>query len=75
MKGLPVVSGNKVIRALQKKGFLVVHQRGSHVKLKKTEGDKVYIAIVPMHRELAKGTLKSILRQANLTVEELNELL
>jgi predicted RNA binding protein YcfA (HicA-like mRNA interferase family) len=75
MKRLPVVSGNKVVKALQKNGFLVVHQRGSHVKLKKTEGDKVYIAIVPMHRELAKGTLKSILRQANLTLEELYELL
>lgn len=75
MKRLPVVSGNKVVKALQKNGFLVVHQRGSHVKLKKTEGDKVYIAIVPMHRELAKGTLKSILRQANITLEELCELL
>lgn len=75
MKRLPVVSGNKVIKALQQKGFLAVHQRGSHVKLKKVEGDKVYIAIVPMHRELAKGTLKSILRQANLTLEELYELL
>ncbi len=75
MKRLPVVSGNKVVKALQQKGFLVVHQRGSHVKLKKTEGDKVYIVIVPMHRELAKGTLKSILRQANLTLEELYELL
>ncbi len=75
MKRLPVVSGNKVVKALQQKGFLVVHQRGSHVKLKKTEGDKVYIAIVPMHREIARGTLKSILRQANLTLEELYELL
>jgi predicted RNA binding protein YcfA (HicA-like mRNA interferase family) len=75
MKRLPVVSGNKVVKALQKNGFLVVHQRGSHVKLKKTEGEKVYITIVPMHRELAKGTLKSILRQANLTLEELYELL
>ncbi|MGH9910618.1 MAG: type II toxin-antitoxin system HicA family toxin [Nitrososphaerales archaeon] len=75
MKRLPVVSGNKVVKALQKKGFLIVHQRGSHVKLKKTEGKNVCIAIVPMHGELAKGTLKSILRQANLTLEELYELL
>jgi len=75
MKRLPVVSGNKVVKALQKKEFLVVHQRGSHVKLKKTEGDTIYIAIVPMHAELAKGTLKSILRQANLTLEEFYELL
>lgn len=52
-----------------------MHQRGSHVKLKKIEDGKVYIVIVPMHRELAKGTLKSILRQANLTIEEILELL
>lgn len=75
MKRLLVVSGSKVVKALQKKGFLVVHQKGSHVKLKKSEGDKVYIAIVPMHKEIAKGTLKSILRQANITPEELYELL
>ena len=71
MKKLPVVSGSKVVRALQKKGFLIVHQRGSHVKLKKIEDNQIYIVIVPMHRELAKGTLRSILRQANLTPEEL----
>lgn len=75
MKRLSVVSGNRVVKALQRKGFLVVHQRGSHIKLKKTEGNKVYIAIVPIHRELAKGTLKSILRHASLTLEELHELL
>ena len=59
---LPVVSGRKVIKALTKAGFRVAGKRGSHVKLKKKVNDKVFVVIVPDHAELAKGTLKSILR-------------
>ena len=65
---LPVVSGRAVVRALTKAGFAEVSQRGSHIKLRNGEGRTV---IVPMHRELARGTLRSILRQADLTVEAL----
>ncbi|MCP8315381.1 MAG: type II toxin-antitoxin system HicA family toxin [archaeon] len=75
MRKLPVVSGRKIIKALKKKNFSVVSQKGSHVRLKKIEVGKVFIVIVPMHSELAKGTLKSILRQANITLDELIELL
>lgn len=75
MRKLPVVSGRKIIKALKKKNFSVVSQRGSHVRLKKIDASRVFIVIVPMHAELAKGTLKSILRQANITLEELLELL
>ncbi|MCP8308376.1 MAG: type II toxin-antitoxin system HicA family toxin [archaeon] len=75
MRKLPVVSGRKIIKALKKKNFSVVSQKGSHVRLKKIEVGKVFIVIVPMHSELAKGTLKSILRQANITLDELLELL
>ena len=63
---LPVVSGADVIAALTKGGFTRVSQRGSHVKVRK--GDRG--AIVPMHRELAQGTLGSVLRQAGLSREE-----
>jgi predicted RNA binding protein YcfA (HicA-like mRNA interferase family) len=49
-----------------------VSQRGSHLKLRDPAGKTV---IVPMHRELARGTLRSILRQADLTVEAFVELL
>ena len=59
-------------RALERAGFTVVHQRGSHVKMRHADGRT---AIIPMHPELAPGTLRSILRQAKLTVEELLELL
>lgn len=65
--GLPVVSGRQTIRALQKLGFQEISQRGSHVKLR-SEGGRT--AIVPLHDELARGTLRSILRQAGISVEE-----
>lgn len=64
---LPVVSGPEVVRALGKAGFGEISQRGSHRKLRHVDGRTV---IVPLHRELAPGTLRSILRQADLSVEE-----
>ena len=63
---LPVVSGQQTIKALESLGFEQVSQRGSHVKLR---GDGRTV-IVPLHSELARGTLRSILRQADLTTEE-----
>jgi predicted RNA binding protein YcfA (HicA-like mRNA interferase family) len=68
----PRVSGADVCRALGRVGFVRVGQRGSHVKLRNDSGRTV---IVPMHREIAEGTLRSILRQAGLTMEELVSLL
>ena len=69
---LPSVSGQQVVLALGRAGFQQVSQRGSHVKVRHSDGRQ---AIVPMHRELARGTLRSILRQAGLSAEELGELL
>ena len=69
---LPVVSGQDVIRALRTVGFRQISQRGSHVKLRNDAGQT---AIVPLHRELAPGTLRSILRQAELSIEEFATLL
>ncbi|MCK4583059.1 type II toxin-antitoxin system HicA family toxin [Candidatus Bathyarchaeota archaeon] len=69
---LPVVSGRDVVKALSKAGFIVVGRKGSHIRLKK-KNERTYIVIVPDHKELAKGTLKSILRQANLSREQFIE--
>ena len=69
------VSGLKLIKALSKAGFQVVGRKGSHVRLKRKTSDNIYIVIVPVHPEVKKGTLKSILRQAGLTAEELERLL
>jgi predicted RNA binding protein YcfA (HicA-like mRNA interferase family) len=54
---LPVVSGKETVQALQRAGFVVVSTRGSHQKLRHDNGR---VVIVPLHRELARGTLASI---------------
>ncbi len=63
----PVMKPEQVIKGLERNGFRFVKQKGSHRKYKK-DGKTV---IVPMHYELAKGTLVSILEQAGLTIEQL----
>ncbi|MDA8062579.1 MAG: type II toxin-antitoxin system HicA family toxin [Actinomycetota bacterium] len=68
---LPVVGGADVIAASSKAGFVQVSQRGGHVE--PCGGDRT--VIVPMHRELATGTLRSVLGQAGLTPAELIALL
>lgn len=61
-------------RRLLKAGFYEAGQTGSHVKFAKMVSDGVITTIVPKHREVSSGTLRSILRQANLTESEFNNL-
>ncbi len=78
MPPLPRVSGKKVIRALKRVGFQEFDQSGSHVYLHRWVGDRWSERVtVPVHgnKILKLKTLKSILKQANLTVEELASLL
>ena len=72
---LPVISGEDVIRVLKKLGYEAVRQRGSHVRLYPPAGSNRKPTTVPLHDELAKRTLKQILRDADLTVDHLIELL
>ncbi|TRZ88372.1 MAG: type II toxin-antitoxin system HicA family toxin [Methanosarcinales archaeon] len=65
-------SGRSVVKALRRTGFVVDHQRGSHVFLHNLERN--ISVIVPLHKELKKGTLHSILKKAGLTLEELETL-
>lgn len=69
----PVVSGAELIRALERDGWNVVRQRGSHVRLKKA--GRRNALVVPLHKEIRKGTLAGILRDAGLTADELRALL
>ena len=69
---MPPFSGADVVAALGRAGFVRVSQRGSHVKMRHPDGRT---AIVPMHRELAPGTTRSIVRQAKLTTDDLSRLL
>jgi predicted RNA binding protein YcfA (HicA-like mRNA interferase family) len=73
MPRLPRLSGAETIRALEKLGFARVRQRGSHVVLKRIGPNAVTGCVVPMHSELAIGTLRGILKQAGVTVEEFVE--
>jgi predicted RNA binding protein YcfA (HicA-like mRNA interferase family) len=70
---LPVVSGQQLIAALEKLGWVVVRQRGSHVRLKH-EGRSTPL-VVPLHRELKRGTLAGILRDAEVNRDDLRRLL
>lgn len=63
------LSGSAVVKALERRGFTVARQSGSHVRL--VNGGKR--VTVPLHRSLAVGTLQSILHQAGLTIEALLE--
>jgi len=67
------VSGEEVIRALERLGFQNVRQRGSHVVLKKQTSEGAIGCVVPLHNELAIGTLRGILNQAKVTPDEFME--
>ena len=73
MPKLPRVSGERTIRALERLGFLRVRQRGSHVVLRKRRPEGDFGCVVPLHRELAIGTLSGILKLAKVTPEEFLE--
>ena len=75
MPKLPSASGERVIRALKRAGFAELRQKGSHVSLEKRVGEKVFKTVVPMHSELARGTLSDILKQCGLKLEEFLKLL
>jgi predicted RNA binding protein YcfA (HicA-like mRNA interferase family) len=70
MPKLPSVSGERVVRALKRAGFIELRQKGSHISLEKRAEDQVFKTVVPMHSQLAKGTLSDILK-----LEEFLELL
>ena len=71
---LPVVSGAATVAALSKIGFRVDKQSGSHILIRRIVSPHLRLS-VPDHPELAKGTLRTLIRQAGLTVEEFAELL
>ena len=73
MSRLSNISGQQCIRALEKAGFVVKRQKGSHVRM--TRQTPYRQVTVPDHKELKAGTLRAIIRQAGLTVDEFLELL
>lgn len=66
MPKLPNVSGSEAVRALQRLGFEVTRQRGSHIVMRRGSSG----CVVPNHREIKVGTLSGVLRQAGISAEE-----
>ena len=73
MSKLPIVSGAECVKALTKAGFVVYRQRGSHVTI--VRDNPAAQTTVPLHKELDRGTLKAILRQTGLSIDEFIALL
>ena len=67
----PVLPPIKIIKVMRSLGFYKISQRGSHAKYKNDKTGKIFI--IPMHVEIAKGTLKSILEQAEIELDEFLE--
>ncbi|MBX3382230.1 MAG: type II toxin-antitoxin system HicA family toxin [Phycisphaeraceae bacterium] len=75
MSGLPVISGREAIKALARLGYEVVRQKGSHLRLRHPTDASRGPLTVPDHKELKSGTLRAIIRDAGLTVDQFIELL
>ena len=71
---LPTISGQEILKILKKEGFVVISQKGSHIKVRKENppAEKITL-IIPNHKTLKRGTLRAILKQANISIEKLHK--
>ncbi len=74
MPRMPVLRADELIRILERIGFRAIRQRGSHVRMVHADG---HVTSVPVHagKDVGRGLLRKILRDVELTVDELTELL
>ncbi|MBO8131535.1 MAG: type II toxin-antitoxin system HicA family toxin [Candidatus Marinimicrobia bacterium] len=70
MSKVPSLNYDKVIKALQRDGWVIVRRRSYHIRLQKREGSKVLKLIVPAHKPIKRSTLAHILKQARLSVDK-----
>lgn len=73
MPRMPRISSKEVIRSLERLGCEQIRQTGSHVVMKKETEEGEIGCVVPLHRELKVGTLSSILKQAQVSIEEFTD--
>lgn len=74
MTRLPLLSGQEITKAFQRMDYIIDHQTGSHIILRHAQPPYRRLT-VPAHKEVAKGTLRALIRQAGLSVEQFMELL
>ena len=70
MPKLKVLSGKDILKILESFGFLVVSQKGSHIKLQRINDSKKQILVIPNHPELDKGTIRAIFNQVSKYISE-----
>lgn len=75
MSKTPSLNFDEIIRALKRDGWVVVRQKGSHIRLQKSIRDETLKLTVPAHRPVKRSTFAHILKQARMSVETLMELL
>ena len=75
MSKVPSLSYRKIVAALRRNGWIVVRQRGSHIRLQKREGDRTLKLTVPAHRPVKRSTLARIIKQAEMDLDRFLELL
>lgn len=75
MTKVPSLDHRKIVAALRRDGWVVVRQRGSHIRLQKRLSTETLKVIVPAHRPVKRSTLSHILKQARLGVDDLKRLL
>ncbi len=73
MSKIPSLNYGKVIKALQRDGWVVVRQRGSHIRLQKHINDEILKLTVPAHKPIKRSTLSHILKQARVSIDEFRE--
>ena len=75
MSKVPSLNYQQVIKALRRDGWIVIRQKGSHIRLQKRLPNEMLKIIVPAHRPIKRSTLSHILKQARLSVSKFNDLL
>lgn len=70
MSKVPSLNYDKVVKALQRDGWVIVRQKGSHIRLQKHVGNEVLKIIVPAHKPIKRSTLSHILKQAGISVDD-----
>ena len=75
MSKVPSLDYRRVVNALKRDGWVVVRQKGSHIRLHKHTVDEMLKITIPAHKPIKRSTLSHILKQARITAERLKELL
>ena len=75
MTRTPSLSFDKIVKALQRDGWVVVRQKGSHIRLQKHTFAETFKLTIPAHNPVKRSTLAHILKQARLTTDQITELL